>query len=67
MTTDLTDAEYLQNAIRDGRATEIMDMVRAMDEVVHALEIEDDFTPPVEAINRLRRDCGLPIVTRGRS
>ena len=39
MTTDLTDAEYLQNAIRDGRATEIMDMVRAMDEVVHALEI----------------------------
>jgi len=58
------DVKYLKSAIRDGSATEIMDMVRQMDDVVHALEIEDSFESPVEAINKLRRDLGLPVVRR---
>lgn len=54
------DVNYLESAIKNGHATEVMDMVRMMDDVVHALEIEDGFETPVEAINALRKKCGLP-------
>jgi len=50
------DIAYLENAIKNGRATEIMDMIREMDEVVHALGIEDDFEKPSDRIKRLIRD-----------
>lgn len=47
------DARYLQSVIRDGRATEIMDMIREMDSVCAILEIQDSFKTPTEAIRNL--------------
>jgi hypothetical protein len=47
------DAEYLRSAIANRQATEIMDMVREMDDIVHLLGIEDSFEKPTEAIRRL--------------
>ena len=49
------DVEALKNAIKNGPATEIMDMVREMDAVVHALGLEDDFEQPSDRIKRLLR------------
>jgi hypothetical protein len=49
------DVEALKNAIKNGQATEIMDMVREMDAVVHALGLEDDFAKPSDRIKRLLR------------
>lgn len=51
------DVATLESAIKDGQATEIMDMVREMDEVVHALGIEDiSDEKPSDKIKRLIRD-----------
>lgn len=52
-TREEADARYLQSAIRDGQATEIMNMVRDMDDIVHLLGIEDSFETPCEAIRKL--------------
>lgn len=50
------DVDALKRAIQNGQATEIMDMVREMDAVVHALGIEDDFEKPSDRIKRLLRE-----------
>ena len=49
------DVDYLERAIRDGEATVIMDMIREMDDVVHALGIEDSDEKPSDAIKRIIR------------
>lgn len=49
------DVAALEMAIKNGQATEIMDMVREMDSVVHALGIEDSFEKPSDRIKRLLR------------
>jgi hypothetical protein len=50
------DVASLERAIKDGQATEIMDMIREMDAVVHALGLEDSFEKPSDRIKRLIRD-----------
>lgn len=50
------DVAALERAIQNGQATEIMDMVREMDAVVHALGLEDDFEKPSDRIKRLLRE-----------
>lgn len=50
------DVDALYRAIKNGQATEIMDMVREMDAVVHALGLEDDFEKPSDRIKRLLRE-----------
>ena len=52
-TKESGDARYLASVIKDGRATEIMDMIREMDSVCAILEIQDSFETPTEAIRKL--------------
>lgn len=47
------DRKYLEQVLRDGRASEIMDMVREMDNVCSVLGIQESFTTPTDAIKKL--------------
>lgn len=53
------DGRYLAAAIKDGRASEIMDMIREMDEVCAILEIQDIFETPTEAIRKLLQKSSI--------
>lgn len=51
------DVAYLESAIRDGHATEIMDMVRELDRIVQLLGIADSDVTPSEEVEKLLADA----------
>jgi hypothetical protein len=54
------DAAYLQAAIANKHAGQIMEMVREMDAVVAELEIADSFEAPSAAIRKLKERLARP-------